>query len=45
MLSRDDLVAAVFIGGMEGVIAEHALFAEFHPTATVITIPAAAAQR
>lgn len=41
MLSRDDLVAAVFIGGMEGVIAEHALFAEFHPTATVITIPAA----
>ena len=40
MLSRDDLVAAVFIGGMEGVIDEHALFAEFHPNTTIITIPA-----
>jgi hypothetical protein len=41
MLSRDDLVAAVFIGGMEGVLAEHALFTEFHPAATTITVPAA----
>ena len=40
MLSRDDLVAAVFIGGMEGVIAEHALFTEYHPNDTTLTIPA-----
>ena len=40
MLSRDDLVAAVFIGGMEGLIDEHALFTDFHPNATTITIPA-----
>ena len=41
MLSREDLVAAVFIGGMEGIIAEHALFTDFHPDDTTITIPAA----
>ena len=40
MLSRDDLVAAVFIGGMEGVIDEHTLFTELHPNATILTIPA-----
>ena len=40
MLSRDDLVAAVFIGGMEGVIDEHTLFTELHPNATIVTIPA-----
>lgn len=41
MLSRDDLVAAVFIGGMEGILAEHALFADFHPNAKILTVPAA----
>lgn len=41
MLSRDDLVAAVFIGGMEGILAEHALFTEFHPNAKILTVPAA----
>ncbi len=41
MLSRDDLVAAVFIGGMEGVLAEYELFTEFHPDGTTIAVPAA----
>jgi SLOG-like protein len=41
MLSRDDLEAAVFIGGMEGVLEEHALFQEFHPEANVLTVPSA----
>ena len=36
MLSRQDLNAAVFIGGMEGVEAEHALFKRFHPDAKVV---------
>jgi hypothetical protein len=40
MLSRDDLEAAVFIGGMEGVLDEHALFREFHPREKVLTVPA-----
>ena len=39
MLSRDDLVAAVFIGGMEGVEAEHELFKQFHPDAKVLPVP------
>lgn len=39
MLSRDDLSAAVFIGGMEGVLAEHQLFAGFHPSARVLAVP------
>ncbi|BBP71392.1 hypothetical protein PHLH6_33960 [Pseudomonas sp. Seg1] len=39
MLSRDDLVAAVFIGGMEGVESEFELFRKFHPTAKVLPIP------
>lgn len=38
MLSRDDLSAAVFIGGMEGVLAEHELFTEFHPSAKVLAV-------
>lgn len=41
MLSRDDLVAAVFIGGMEGILLEHALFTDFHPKAKILTVPAA----
>jgi hypothetical protein len=41
MLSRADLVAAVYVGGMEGILQEHALFTQFHPKATTITVPAA----
>ncbi|MES9028075.1 hypothetical protein AAHH21_18475 [Stenotrophomonas sp. BSUC-16] len=38
MLSREDLAAAVFIGGMEGVEAEYDLFTRFHPTAKVLPV-------
>ncbi len=38
MLSRSDLSAAVFIGGMDGVEAEHKLFRRFHPTAKVLAV-------
>ncbi|HEL4267581.1 TPA: hypothetical protein UM524_002348 [Stenotrophomonas maltophilia] len=38
MLSRDDFVAAVFIGGMEGVEEEHNLFKELHPTAKILPV-------
>ena len=40
MLSRQDLVAAVFIAGMEGVQEEHTLFTEFHPSAKILAVPA-----
>lgn len=40
MLSRHDLVAAVFIGGMEGVEAEYDLFIRFHPQAKVLPVAA-----
>ena len=39
MLSREDLVAAVFIGGMEGVEEEHELFRHFHPAARILPVP------
>ncbi|RON97743.1 hypothetical protein BK672_05295 [Pseudomonas fluorescens] len=39
MLSRDDLVAAVFVGGMEGVEHEFELFKNFNPTAKILPIP------
>jgi hypothetical protein len=39
MLSREDLVAAVFIGGMEGVEVEFAMFNHFHPGAKVLPVP------
>lgn len=38
MLSRDDLVAAVFIGGMEGVEIEHELFRQLHPAAKILPV-------
>jgi hypothetical protein len=38
MLSRDDLSAAVFIGGMEGILAEQQLFTEFHPSGKILTL-------
>jgi len=40
MLSRDDLVAAVLIGGMEGVENEYDLFSRFHPDAVVLPVSA-----
>jgi hypothetical protein len=40
MLSREDLSAAVFIGGMEGIFDEYKLFTQFHPHATVLSVPA-----
>lgn len=39
MLSRENLIAAVFIGGMEGVEIEHQLFRKFHPSAKVLPVP------
>lgn len=40
MLSRNDLDAAVFIGGMEGVEDEYNLFREYHPNAKVLPVGA-----
>jgi hypothetical protein len=40
MLSRSDLTAAVFIGGMEGVEAEFDLFQRFHPGAKTLAVAA-----
>ncbi|WP_424191164.1 hypothetical protein ACMYR3_08275 [Ampullimonas aquatilis] len=40
MLSRSDLTAAVFIGGMEGVEAEFDLFGHFHPNAKTLAVAA-----
>jgi len=38
MISRQDLAAAVFIGGMEGIEIEHDMFKSYHPTATVLPV-------
>ena len=38
MLSRPDLEAAVFIGGMEGILAEHTLFRGLHPSARMLAV-------
>lgn len=40
MLSRADLTAAVFIGGMEGILEEHAMFIGLHPAAKILAVPA-----
>ena len=40
MLSRPDLRAAVFIGGMEGVEVEYELFGKFHPGRQRLLVPA-----
>lgn len=40
MLSRNDLVAAVFIGGMDGVEAEFDLFQRYHPGGLILPVPA-----
>lgn len=39
MLSRSDLEAAVFIGGMDGVGDEYEIFVRFHPHAKVLPVP------
>jgi len=39
MLSRPDLGAAVFIGGMEGIMVEYSLFRELHPSRTILAVP------
>lgn len=41
MLSRSDLSAAVFIGGMEGVLEEYDLFRSRHPNARVVLVAGA----
>ena len=41
MLSREDLTAAVFVGGMEGVEVEYEMFRHFHPDGKVLPVPAA----
>lgn len=40
MLGREDLVAAVFIGGMEGVETELAMFRQLHPSGMVVPVAA-----
>jgi hypothetical protein len=40
MLSRPDITAAVLIGGMEGILDEHAIFTKFHPESYVLAVPA-----
>lgn len=39
MLARADLSAAVFIGGMEGILEEYDIFTKFHPDARVVAVP------
>lgn len=38
MLARSDLVAGVFVGGMEGIAAELAIFQRVHPKARVVLV-------
>lgn len=38
MLSSDSFDAAVFVGGMEGIFAEHKLFSKLHPAAKCVPI-------
>ncbi|HBC3930631.1 TPA: hypothetical protein KD853_003780 [Vibrio parahaemolyticus] len=40
MLSREDLIGAVFIGGMDGVEVEYDLFRRFNPEAFVVPVAA-----
>jgi hypothetical protein len=39
MLGRDDLKAAVFIGGMEGILEEYDIFVKAHPDAAIVPVP------
>lgn len=40
MLSRDEYVAGVFIGGMDGIDSEYSMFVDLHPQAEAILVPA-----
>ncbi|WP_434674844.1 hypothetical protein [Pseudomonas sp. D3-10] len=40
MLSREDLIGAVFIGGMDGVEVEYEIFKRFNPEAFVLPVAA-----
>jgi SLOG cluster3 family len=40
MLSQEDLDAAVFIGGMEGILEEYELFTDLHPKSKIVPVPA-----
>lgn len=40
VLSRDGL-AAVFIGGMEGIWAKHTMFVDLHPGANILAVASA----
>lgn len=40
MLSRPDIEAAVFIGGMDGVEVEHAMLTKLHPGVRVLSVAA-----
>jgi hypothetical protein len=40
MLSRDDLIGAVFIGGMDGVEVEYEIFRRFNPDAFILPVAA-----
>lgn len=40
MLSRDDLIGAVFIGGMDGVEVEYEIFRQFNPKAFILPVAA-----
>lgn len=39
MLSRDDIEAGVFIGGMNGITDEHTMFVSMQPNAQVLAVP------
>jgi len=39
MFRCDEFVAAVFIGGMDGVEVEHSMFKEHHPNAKILAVP------
>ena len=39
MLTREKLIAAVFIGGMEGILDEYDIFAKNKPSAQVVAVP------
>lgn len=39
MLSHKDLIAAVFIGGMDGVVEEYELFKKIHPDSKALLVP------
>jgi SLOG cluster3 family len=39
MLSRSDLNAAVFIGGMEGILVEYEMFSKYHPGLKTLAVP------